>query len=1008
MDVTSKFLAKSEFYSNNGTIHQGLFIIGDNKIYYDLDVPENQIDLENTDYSTYELVQLPMDPMEQLQLDFKNGGNLTAELSTIQDLIYRVDPTFDPGTVFAVVIGDMGVVGEGPNIPDFQEQPTWTMFWDSLAVENSNDPNNLADFQVLVSDNEDGSPTALGDIFSALGYDTMSTSPTNAGIPFKISGASNYSATVGDVGGYFNNVSDLSSLRFGNDFTLEIDLIKLPTTDNVLDLTGNQGHAGHVIITTSDQPAGATTEGTTLDLRVPVGFTFDLAPSLDGYLDLNVVQVGTAGDDAITGGASHDNIDALDGNDTIDGGYGNDVLDGGNGADTFVFEDGDGHDIIQKFVSEEDKLFITIDGVTETYSLGQGDMTLADWKGEEPANGNDNLVISVDEVEGRTLLTYGVSLDNTIDLGVPEVAANVVIAETGERWGDYIMYGVYASSDMTIETMNATLTWWDKDYSLISGSIAEGARAIDETTSEAIFSANGAFAIDSFEGRKVSFDDNDTYDGISFAFNEQNSSETPVSIDIAKGELLVEFMLERDATQSKLDTITLTDLDIDGGFSSNNPFTFDFAYDTFNIDLVTHSSLDARAPNGKIFISDGSVVDGLALTPKAVQTTDAAEWGDNIVEYDINLRVSRPILELENVSMPHEETPGDGYLLEVKGNIDVHSFIDQISADLPAGLATQFYEVDSTLLAMSDVDLDNKVNWAEALDSTAVTPIFARDSDPETQGFYAWGSSVAYPTTVIIELDTAALGNYGGYVATEGTFTIGSFLGASYPAGDGESFAIEYVSGAGAIEEVQWDVVSGKMMPGITGSDTSISIDWQSLSDDVHTTTDTFVINDGYEAVILGDKFYENPIGFKPSVTAQDASLVLDMVASTGPNYTNTQYISADFNQDGKVDVVDAEQILKYSARMVAEDVSVSEVPQLEFISRPEWFYIDDIEGTNQDASAMNDVKFDDMLDLFVGRTENINATAVLTGDVSAEFINVPDGLNQIYLNDYMTVHDVM
>ena len=1004
MDVTSKFLAKSEFDSNNGTIHHGLFIIGDDKIYYDLDVPENQIDLENTDYSAYELVQLPM---EQLQLDFKNGGNLTAELSTIQDLIYRVDPTFDPGTVFAVVIGDMGVVGEGPNIPDFQEQPTWTMFWDSLAVENSNDPNNLADFQVLVSDNEDGSPTALGDIFSALGYDTMSTYPTNAGIPFKISGASNYSATVGDVGGYFNNVSDLSSLRFGNDFTLEIDLIKLPTTDNVLDLTGNQGHAGHVIITTSDQPAGATTEGTTLDLRVPVGFTFDLAPSLDGYLDLNVVQVGTAGDDAITGGASHDNIDALDGNDTIDGGYGNDVLDGGNGADTFVFEDGDGHDIIQKFVSEEDKLFITIDGVTETYSLGQGDMTLADWKGD--ANAGNNTVIRVDEFEGRTLLTYGVDLDNTIDLGVPEVAANVVIAETGERWGDYIMYGVYASSDMTIETMNATLTWWDKDYSLISGSIAEGARAIDETTSEAIFSANGAFAIDSFEGRKVSFDDNDTYDGISFAFNTQNSTETPVSIDIAKGELLVEFMLERDATQSKLDTITLTDLDIDGGYSSNNPFTFDFAYDTFNIDLVTHSSLDARAPNGKIFISDGSVVDGLALTPKAVQTTDAAEWGDNIVEYDINLRVSRPILELENVSMPHEETLGDGYLLEVKGNIDVHSFIDQISADLPAGLATQFYEVDSTLLAMSDVDLDNKVNWAEALDSTAVTPIFARDSDPETQGFYAWGSSVAYPTTVIIELDTAALGNYGGYVATEGTFTIGSFLGASYPAGDGESFAIEYVSGAGAIEEVQWDVVSGKMMPGITGSDTSISIDWQSLSDDVHTTTDTFVINDGYEAVILGDKFYENPIGFKPSVTAQDASLVLDMVASTGPNYTNTQYISADFNQDGKVDVVDAEQILKYSARMVAEDVSsVSEVPQLEFISRPEWFYIDDIEGTNQDASAMNDVKFDDMLDLFVGRTENINATAVLTGDVSAEFINVPDGLNQIYLNDYMTVHDVM
>ena len=203
MDVTSKFLAKSEFDLNNGTIHQGLFIIGDNKIYYYLDVPENPIVLENTDYSAYELVQLSMEPTEQLQLHFKNGGNLTADLSTIQDLIYLVDPTFDPGTVFEVAIGDSAVLGEGPFIPDSEESPTWTTFWDFLAVENSNDPNNPADFQVLVSDGGE-TPTALGDIFSTLGYDTMSTYPANAGIPFKISGASKYSATVGDVGGDFN------------------------------------------------------------------------------------------------------------------------------------------------------------------------------------------------------------------------------------------------------------------------------------------------------------------------------------------------------------------------------------------------------------------------------------------------------------------------------------------------------------------------------------------------------------------------------------------------------------------------------------------------------------------------------------------------------------------------------------------------------------------------------------------------------------------------------------
>jgi len=261
-------------------------------------------------------------------------------------------------------------------------------------------------------------------------------------------------------------------------------------------------------------------------------------------------------------------------------------------------------------------------------------------------------------------------------------------------------------------------------------------------------------------------------------------------------------------------------------------------------------------------------------------------------------------------------------------------------------------------------------------------------------------------TTVIIELDTSALGVYESYEASEGTFTIGSFLGESQEEGDGSSFAIEYLSGIGNIEGVTWTASSG--VSSIRGDETLISTDWMHLSEDVHTTTDDFVISDGYEAVILGDKFYENPIGFKPSITAKDASLVLDMVAAVNPDFTNTQYISADFDQSGSVDVVDAEQILKYSARMVAEDVSVNEIPDIEFISRPEWFYIDDIEGTKY-QSARDDVQFDEMLDLFVGRTENIDATAVLTGDVSAEFVNVPDGLNPIYLNNYMvTVHDIM
>lgn len=59
--------------------------------------------------------------------------------------------------------------------------------------------------------------------------------------------------------------------------------------------------------------------------------------------------IGTEEDDSISGGAGKDTILGGDGNDTINGGKGNDSLSGGEGTNTFLYNTGDGDDIITDY-----------------------------------------------------------------------------------------------------------------------------------------------------------------------------------------------------------------------------------------------------------------------------------------------------------------------------------------------------------------------------------------------------------------------------------------------------------------------------------------------------------------------------------------------------------------------------------------------------------------------------------------------------------------------------------
>ena len=95
---------------------------------------------------------------------------------------------------------------------------------------------------------------------------------------------------------------------------------------------------------------------------------------------------GDGNDNYISGGAGNDTILGRSGNDVLKGGVGDDLLVGGSGSTTFVFERGDGHDVIQ-FGS----LAIS-QAVRNTIQFGQG---IAATDLHFSRTGND-LVITID------------------------------------------------------------------------------------------------------------------------------------------------------------------------------------------------------------------------------------------------------------------------------------------------------------------------------------------------------------------------------------------------------------------------------------------------------------------------------------------------------------------------------------------------------------------------------------------------------------------------------------
>jgi Ca2+-binding RTX toxin-like protein len=77
---------------------------------------------------------------------------------------------------------------------------------------------------------------------------------------------------------------------------------------------------------------------------------------------------GASGNDALYGGIGVDRLYGGDGNDTLEGGAGTDFLVGGQGSDTYVYEYGDGFEVINSFAPDAanaDKDTLIIKGLTQ-------------------------------------------------------------------------------------------------------------------------------------------------------------------------------------------------------------------------------------------------------------------------------------------------------------------------------------------------------------------------------------------------------------------------------------------------------------------------------------------------------------------------------------------------------------------------------------------------------------------------------------------------------------------
>ena len=137
---------------------------------------------------------------------------------------------------------------------------------------------------------------------------------------------------------------------------------------------------------------------------------------------------------SIVGGSGADSLSGASGADTLNGGKGNDTLIGGAGNDLFIYQSGQGNDVITDYVTGQDKLKITgakiskssISGSDVILYVGTGSIKVKNAKGKKLSIYNNSNTLITTVVGGASSTTSSAGSSNSTTLTVTNATRSPV------------------------------------------------------------------------------------------------------------------------------------------------------------------------------------------------------------------------------------------------------------------------------------------------------------------------------------------------------------------------------------------------------------------------------------------------------------------------------------------------------------------------------------------------------------------------------------------------------
>ncbi|MDD5160522.1 MAG: calcium-binding protein [Sulfuricurvum sp.] len=193
----------------------------------------------------------------------------------------------------------------------------------------------------------------------------------------------------------------------------------------------------------------------------------------DGTLiggNFNDVLYGANGQELLDGGAGNDYLKGLDdddyliggeGSDTLQGGTGNDTLDGGNGNDVYLYNKGDGRDVITDFGGVDSIMFgEDISSQDIVLSLDENDLLITfGYDSDIPAQSRDSIHIANFDLKGFALESFEFANGESILVAsllnqVPEAPAEISNTLQDIR----ILSGVVGATDVDGDILTYTIS----------------------------------------------------------------------------------------------------------------------------------------------------------------------------------------------------------------------------------------------------------------------------------------------------------------------------------------------------------------------------------------------------------------------------------------------------------------------------------------------------------------------------------------------------------------------